>query len=106
MANTKAKCIVCGKEYNVCLSCKEVKTLSPWKEICDTSECYKVFMIASEFNNKLITKDDAKRKLSKVDYNKDELLGNIRNVVDEIISVPKKMSEPLQKKNIEKSTTK
>ena len=38
-------CIVCGKGYKFCDSCRSVRGYTPWKTIADTSECYQLFLV-------------------------------------------------------------
>lgn len=62
-----AKCSICGKDYHVCLSCKDSMALSPWKIHTDTAEHYKVYQIIRGYNTGVYSKDEAKLKLQKVD---------------------------------------
>lgn len=79
-----ARCSICGKGYHVCSTCKSTKTLTPWKTIADTVDCYKIFTVVKQYTDKLITKDKAKEILEQVNIPKD-LLPHIKIVVDEIM---------------------
>ena len=58
-----AECIICGKKYHLC-SCPGEEA---WKWCADTANCYKIYKIIQDFNDKVITKDEAKDALKEVD---------------------------------------
>lgn len=89
----KATCIICGKEYDACLSCKDKINLRPWKTITDTIDCYKLFLILAQYNKGSLTKDVAKKQLSNIKYNLDELKEHDKKVILEIISETTKKSK-------------
>lgn len=80
-----ARCSICGKGYHVCSTCKSTKTLTPWKTIADTVDCYKIFITTKQYVDKVITKEKAKEILESIIMPK-ELLPHIKVVVDEIMS--------------------
>lgn len=89
----KATCIICGKEYDACLSCKDKISLRPWKTVTDTIDCYKLFLVLAQFNKGSLTKDVAKKQLSNIKYNLDELKEHDKKVVLEIMSETIKKSK-------------
>lgn len=60
----KLNCIVCGKEYETCNCSKDLKT---YKVITDSVNCYQIYLIVSDFVNGVITREEAKKMLSKCD---------------------------------------
>ena len=87
MKNTdSAICVICGKPYRPCLSCKKLKEIRPWRSITDTACCYKNFLTVSEFNNQNITKEEAKQRLESLSFDQDNLRESVRNKVAEIMS--------------------
>ena len=86
----KAKCIVCGKEYSVCRSCKDVKEYRPWRTVCDTIECYKLFLVVSGYNNGQIVKNDARKQLAKIKYDIDDLGDGMQKIIKDILAEQKK----------------
>ena len=84
-----ATCVVCGKKYKACLSCKEQLKIRPWQHITDTAECYKIFLALSQYNNGYITKDEAKQELLQIKYDKSELYENIQKSIDKIMDTGK-----------------
>ena len=64
----KNQCCVCGKEYEVCTSCQNIKNLNPWRTICDTEEHYQVYVVVKDYNTKKITANDAKTMLENVNF--------------------------------------
>lgn len=95
----KATCSICGKKYDLCLSCRKELSARPWKEVADTESCYKLYMILLQFNNGYLSADEAKRQIEKVDYDPKALRDNVRENIDKILSTSKS-----GKKSTEKET--
>lgn len=91
-----SSCSICGKKYHVCATCKSTKTLTPWKAITDTTDCYKIFTVVKQYTNKSITKNQAKEILETIKMPK-ELLPHIKVVVDEIMSNKTKSEKSIEK---------
>ena len=53
-------CVVCGKGYHACDSCNETKSFTPWRALTDSIEHFKIFTVLKDFNNKLISKKEAR----------------------------------------------
>ena len=109
MANEVSRCIVCGKEYKACFNCADKLKMQPWTTVCDTQNCYKVYIIVHDFNYGYITKEEAKKKLEKVEYVFADLKEDVQKVVGEItgekIEKAEKAEEvkaPEQKKPVDK----
>ena len=79
-------CIICGKQYKTCLSCQQEISLKPWRTITDEINCYKIFLVLSQYNNGYIKKDEAKKQLEKIRYNESELRESVRETIKEIMS--------------------
>lgn len=91
-----ATCSICGKGYYMCLTCKDMMNLNPWKKHTCTSEHYKVFQVVHGYNTKVYNKDEAKSKLQMIDLSDfDNLRDNIKNIINEIKSEDKKVVEPI-----------
>ena len=83
-----ATCAICGKGYHLCMSCKDMISLTPWKKHTDTSEHYKIYQIIHGYSTKMYTKAEAKVKLKKVDLSDfDTLRDNIKAVITDIMGV-------------------
>lgn len=81
-----ATCAICGKGYHLCMSCKDMISLTPWKKHTDTSEHYKIYQIIHGYSTKVYTKAEAKDKLKKVDLSDfDTLRDNIKAVITDIM---------------------
>lgn len=81
-----ATCSICGKDYHMCLSCKDSIQLAPWKVHTDTSEHYKVFQIIRGFSTGVYDKDEAKAKLKNVDLSDlNTFRPNIKKIVKDIL---------------------
>ena len=96
-----ATCLICGKEYYVCLSCRDSMKISPWKTYTDTSEHYKVFQIVKGFHNGVYNKEEAKSKLNNVDLSD---LNNYRQKIKDVIKDILEEDKPIVKviENVEK----
>lgn len=79
-------CVICGKQYKTCLSCQQEISLKPWRTITDEINCYKIFLVLSQYNNGYIKKDEAKKQLEKIRYNESELRESVRETIKEIMS--------------------
>lgn len=84
--NINATCAICGNGYHLCVSCKDMISLTPWKKHTDTSEHYKIYQIIHGYSTKVYTKAEAKDKLKKVDLSDfDMLRDNIKSVITDIM---------------------
>ena len=81
-----AICSICGKDYYMCLSCKDMMQIRPWQLHTDTSEHYKIYQTLRGFNTGVYTKEEAKSKLQMIDLSDfDNLRENIKNVIKDIV---------------------
>lgn len=81
-----ATCSICGNGYHLCLSCKSIMDLNPWKRYCDTAEHYKIFQVIKGYNTKIYTKEEAREKLKTINLSDlDNLRENIRNIINDIM---------------------
>ena len=79
-------CAVCGKEYKACPNCYGVESYTPWRQIVDTSEHWKLFILLSDYSNGKIKKAEAKKMLPKIDYSGYEAWDTAsRKVIEELI---------------------
>lgn len=85
-----AECVICGKKYHCCLSCKEQKTFKPWRTIADKISCYQLFILLSDYNNEKISKEDAKEQLQRIEYDFDELKDETKAQIKYILGETKK----------------
>lgn len=86
MANV-SWCRCCGKEYQVCPTCAEVKVYKPWRIICDTAPHYQVWLIVSNYRKGIVDKAEAKKQLEGVKLDKGEIatfIPVIRSLIEEI----------------------
>ena len=65
--NINANCMICGKGYHMCLSCKDMVRLKPWQLHTDTSEHYKIYQILHGHTTGVYSDKEAKEKLQLVD---------------------------------------
>lgn len=108
MPQNNSECVICGKQYHYCGSCKEQNDLAPWRILTDTSEHYKVFQIIRGYNLGIYTKEETRAKLSNVDLSDIESFKeNIKSKIKSIIAKEsEKTSESQVDIKIDKSTTK
>lgn len=82
-----ATCAICGKGYYMCISCKDMMNLNPWKRHTDTSEHYKIYQILHGYSTGVYNKVEAKSKLQMVDLSDfDSLRDNIKNLINTIMA--------------------
>ena len=83
-----AKCAICEKKYHLCKTCEDVKTFPPWRTVTDTIDCYKIFLVLSEYT-KTKNKEQAKKELSTCNLKeKDVFAPHIKAAIDEIMAEP------------------
>ena len=95
-----ATCAICGKKYHVCNTCRETKTIKPWRSITDTIDCYKIYMIIYQYDRKEIGKEEAMEMLNSLTI-PDTLQDHIKKVIEEI-----KNGDDVDQTNIKKVTSK
>ena len=105
MASKKnATCSICGKEYQMCISCKDEISLNPWKRHTDTSEHYKIYQIIHGYSTGVYNKSEAKSKFNNVDLSDlESLRDNIKSIINDIMSVdePEKIKPYRRRRDIE-----
>lgn len=93
-------CVVCGKGYHACDSCNETKSFTPWRALTDSIEHFKIFTVLKDFNNKLISKKEARELLSNVDLSdKDSFKDSAKSVLAEIYKDDVVETKNTKKKN-------
>ena len=73
-----ATCSICGNPYYMCVTCRDMINLHPWKRYTDTANCYQVYQAVRGFSTKIYTKEEFKSKLKNID------LSNLENYREHI----------------------
>lgn len=82
-----AVCAICGNKYHMCITCKSMMELNPWKIHTDTSEHYKIYQILHGYSVGVYNKEEAKLKLKMVDLSDfDNLRDNIKDLINVIMT--------------------
>lgn len=85
-----ATCSICGKGYHLCMSCRDMMSLTPWKKHTDTAEHYKIYQILHGYSTGVYTKAEAKAKLKNVDLSDfDSLRDGIKATITSITGANK-----------------
>lgn len=81
-----ATCIVCGKEYHLCISCERNKaTWKKWKMITDSENCYEIYNILNDYNFNKISKEEARNLLKELDLTEAETFkAEVKKMIEEI----------------------
>lgn len=90
-----AVCSICGKGYHVCLSCRDAIQLAPYKKLCCSADCYRIFQVVKGFSTGVYTKDEFKSRLKKID------LSNLENYREHIKALIK---DTLKEESVVKDT--
>lgn len=61
------KCICCGEKYSYCNNCYDFRNLPLWMNSFHDENCKDIFQICTDYNFKLLTREQAKEMLSKCD---------------------------------------
>lgn len=89
-----ATCSICGNPYYMCLSCKDMMNLNPWKKHTDTSEHYKIYQILHGCSTGVYNQEEAKSKLQNVDLSDfDSFRDNIKCLINTIMAKNETMVE-------------
>lgn len=100
-----ATCDICGRPYELCLVCRDMMALRPWRTHTDTSEHYKVYQVLLGYNTGVYDIAEAKAKLLNIDLSdKDIYATEIKEVINEILAYEDKPVEV--EKPVENDTTK
>ena len=78
-------CVVCGKEYETCLSCKKEMAAKPWRSVADSVECYKLFLVLSRYGNGHLSADEAKKQLQGIKYDLEALKPSVQDTIGKIL---------------------
>ena len=107
--NNNVKCIICGKGYHLCRSCKDKLAIAPYKLLTDTSEHYKVYQVINGYRGKVYTKAEAKEVLKNIDTSdKETYLDSVKKILSEICDTKEEIeivTETTKSKRNIKSTT-
>ena len=83
------KCILCGKEYEYCPSCRKDAKKETWYAIYDSENCKNISKALTDYNLKRITKEEANETLSTCDLSI-KLNDHYRSEIEEIMTKPKR----------------
>lgn len=90
MPQANRVCKTCGKNYFFCSNCDKTLNSPQWMLMWCSENCKAVFEIVSDYAQKRLSKQDAKKKLEKcnlkVEYTFTE---KIRNYIEEIMAEEK-----------------
>lgn len=87
MKKDNKTCFCCGKKYKYCNSCSEYAALPQWMNLYDKIECKTIFDVATDYCQKVITKEEAKERLAEYDVTKITLKDSIKKIIDEVYEV-------------------
>lgn len=94
-----ATCSICGKQYHLCVSCKDEMSATPWKVHTDTSEHFKVYQILHGYSTGVFTKDEAKARFERVDLSDiNSFRPNIKDIIKGILKENKKVVRNFKEK--------
>lgn len=80
-------CVLCGAGYHSCDTCSKEKHFTPWRTLTDTMEHYKIFMVLKNYNNKLISKEEARELLADLNLSgQDSFKESAKNLLADIFS--------------------
>lgn len=93
----KAKCSICGQEYDICNSCLDQKTFKPWRRVTDSIEHYKIYLAIHGYTLSN-DKEKAKSELGNCDLSGlNKFNPEIKSVIEKIMKEPKKSKAVPQK---------
>ncbi len=104
--NINAYCTICGEGYMMCRSCTEQKTVKPWRSVVDSIECYQIYLAIHGYTLSK-NKDEARRELERCNLsNLNSFKPEIKAVIEEIMSTPKKTQNVSRKQKADNKSVK
>lgn len=67
MAKPNKTCIICGKKYSYCNNCYGDRNKASWYAIFESDNCHELYRICTDFRDKKIDVNEARKELSKCD---------------------------------------
>lgn len=83
--NLNCTCMTCGKKYHYCINCNGENWKYAWRRTFDSENCREIFNTLTEARNDVITRDEAKSKLNKLD--KSHVLPHIKEEINWVYDV-------------------
>ena len=74
------KCIICGKSYRGCRTCRGRSEYAPWRNVCDTPQHYQVYRVIQDLDVKILSKSEAKEMLENIGITSIDLDGFLPSV--------------------------
>ena len=92
MAMSKVTCWICGKQHEYCPVCHQS---NGWKYVADTPEHYQIYLVLHEFEESIITKDEATERFAELGITAEANLSWVIPAVEEQIRgiIGKKLKE-------------
>ena len=77
-------CIICGKSYKFCDSCRNIRGYTPWRVIADMPECYQIHLLITTCRRGDASEDDYYNlaRLSKLVNMKEEVATVVRQLLE------------------------
>jgi predicted transcriptional regulator len=89
MAEGRARCLLCGKEYDVCRLCQQVTEYTPWKVHYDSPRHFQTHAIVKDIRSGILTSKEAKERLDNMRVAPDEVKTFVSSVRDTLEPVMK-----------------
>ena len=87
------KCIVCGTMYESCDNCKQIKSYTPWRSLCDSWDHYQIYLLIRTFQEGLDTKENLQAQLKKLGVTSGSYANwpeGTKKLLNQIFETPKK----------------
>ena len=76
----KKECILCGVEYDVCAYCPATIQQTPWRQLCDSSRHFQIYMIVRSLRSGILKEDEAREQLDSLKVTTDEIKSFVPSV--------------------------
>ena len=103
-------CSVCRKTYKYCPKCREYESLPTWMFAFCSENCKNIYVTTSDYEDRHITADEAKKQLDKFDLSMIDNFGtSYQNTINDInkkvtsIKIAKSIKKDEQPKNDEEN---
>ena len=97
---TKARCLLCGAEYQVCKYCPSTKAFTPWRQLCESQRHFQIYMIVKDLRAERLSAGEAKEQLERLKVNAAEVKTFVPSVQETLLPIFETQKTGRKKKEV------
>lgn len=83
----KAKCLLCGAEYQVCKFCPSTKAFTPWRQLCESQRHFQIYMVVKDLRAERLKAAEAKEQLEYLGVDLKEVKSFVPSVQETLLPI-------------------